>query len=92
MLGSTFLRGVSFILVGNIYFSQPSHSECADLKGAPPLLSYLRSLLPLLGRSGATHLLVEYDGLRRPPASRNSAILGRAVSNGRTRRAGTRVR
>ena len=32
-----------------------------DLKGAPPLLSYLRSLLPLLARSGATHLLVEYE-------------------------------
>ena len=34
-----------------------------DLKGGPPLLSYLRSLLPLLGRSGATHLLVEYEDM-----------------------------
>ena len=44
-------------------FVPPRRVVHLDLKGGPPLLSYLRSLLPLLGRSGATHLLVEYEDM-----------------------------
>ena len=66
-LGNTFLPGELCTLVGNT--DQPSLSSpltpsvCVDLKGAPPLLTFLKSLLPLLGRSGATHLLVEYEDM-----------------------------
>ena len=34
-----------------------------DLKGAPPLMSYLKSILPLLKEAGATALLVEYEDM-----------------------------
>ncbi|KAG1672667.1 Hexosaminidase D [Nymphon striatum] len=32
-----------------------------DLKGAPPKISYLESLLPLLKKQGATGLIIEYE-------------------------------
>lgn len=32
-----------------------------DLKGAPPKMSYLKSLLPLLKSAGATGILIEYE-------------------------------
>lgn len=34
-----------------------------DLKGAPPLLSYLRSILQTLKNRGATGLLIEYEDM-----------------------------
>ena len=34
-----------------------------DFKGAPPLMPYLKSILPLLKEAGATALLVEYEDM-----------------------------
>ena len=34
-----------------------------DFKGAPPLMKYLKSILPLLKEAGATALLVEYEDM-----------------------------
>lgn len=34
-----------------------------DMKGAPPKLSYLRQLIPLMASAGATDLLVEYEDM-----------------------------
>lgn len=34
-----------------------------DLKGAPPKISYLRQLLPLLASKGCSALLVEYEDM-----------------------------
>ncbi len=34
-----------------------------DLKGAPPRISYLRRLLPVVREAGATSLLVEYEDM-----------------------------
>uniref|UniRef100_A0A1B6KLL4 beta-N-acetylhexosaminidase n=1 Tax=Graphocephala atropunctata TaxID=36148 RepID=A0A1B6KLL4_9HEMI len=34
-----------------------------DLKGAPPKISYLRQLLPLLAANGCTGLLIEYEDM-----------------------------
>ena len=44
--------------------SLPQRVVHLDLKGAPPLMSYLKSILPLLKEAGATALLVEYPMLR----------------------------
>jgi hypothetical protein len=35
----------------------------SDLKGAPPKVSYVTELLPLLSSSGATDLLIEYEDM-----------------------------
>lgn len=34
-----------------------------DLKGAPPKISYFKTLFPLLQSAGATHLLLEYEDM-----------------------------
>lgn len=49
-----------------------------DLKGAPPKLSFLKQLLPMLRAMGATGLLIEYEdmfpysGVLQPLAARNA--------------------
>lgn len=34
-----------------------------DLKGAPPKLSYIKTILPLIREAGATALLIEYEDM-----------------------------
>jgi len=49
-----------------------------DLKGAPPKLSFLKQLLPMLRALGATGLLIEYEdmfpysGVLQPLAAHNA--------------------
>ena len=34
-----------------------------DLKGAPPSISYLKEIFPLIAKAGANALLVEYEDM-----------------------------
>ena len=47
-----------------------------DMKGAPPKLEYLRKVIPLLRKWGATGLLIEYEDMF--PYSKNMKVLARS--------------
>ena len=45
-------------------FSSPQRRVVhLDLKGAPPKVSFLKELLPLIRRSGGNTLLIEYEDM-----------------------------
>lgn len=64
-------------LDGN-YFAKLERLVHLDLKGAPPRVSYLEQLFPVLKKLGATGLLMEYEDMF--PYTGNISILASAVA------------
>ena len=60
------------------YFSKLERLVHLDLKGAPPLVSYLERLFPVLKKLGATGLLMEYEDMF--PYSGNISVLASDVA------------
>lgn len=60
------------------YFAKLERLVHLDLKGAPPLVSYLEQLFPVLKKLGATGLLIEYEDMF--PFTGNISILASAAA------------